>query len=109
MVYKLKIFYFSLRTGGTEQQLLHGREILEGWIRLASQSPDDDKVRDDLERIDLLYDDVAGYVFKLDVVHECFDFFPSLIFFRKSKRIQNINLNIIEFPLQLVLHHMRAA
>ena len=76
LVYKLKIFYFSLRAGGTEEQLLHGREILEGRIRLASQSPDDDKVRDDLQWVDLLYDDVAGYVFKLDVVHECFDFPP---------------------------------
>ena len=76
LVYKLKIFYFSLRAGGTEEQLLHRWEILEGRVSLASQGPDDDEVRDDLERIDLLYDDVTGNVFKLDVVHEGFYFFP---------------------------------
>ena len=66
-------------------------------------------MRHDLQRIDLLDDDVTGDVFKLDVVHECFDFLPVLTCFGKPKLIQNKNLKIIEFPLQLVLHHIRAA
>ena len=87
----MKIFlspHLSLRAGGAEQQLLHWGEILEGRIRLAGQGSDDDKVRHDLEGIDLLYDDVTGDVLKLDVVHEGFDLFPILTFLRKSKGIQ---------------------
>ena len=83
---------------------------MEGRIRLAGQGPDDDEVGDDLQWIDLLDDDVTRYVFKLDVVHECFDFFPILTSFSKNRMNSKYkNLKMIEFPLQLVLHHIRAA